>query len=94
MESEHEINDAESSENIMDTIKKASHYKSGSQKEKLMDAIQHFHPRPLTGEGQAQLQYCHMISQNELPASRLEKPTGNALRWLHTQGSLASVFVH
>jgi hypothetical protein len=35
---------------IMDAIKEASHYKSGSQTEKLMNAIQH-HPKPTIQKG-------------------------------------------
>lgn len=77
----HGVNDSEISENIMDAIKEASRYKSGSQKEKLMDAIQHLHPRPLSN-GEIQLQHCHIISQNGLQATRLEMrcPSGRGRR--------------
>ena len=48
MDSKHEVDDSESSENIIDAIKAASHYKSGSQGEKFMDVNQHLHPNPLS----------------------------------------------
>jgi hypothetical protein len=58
MESKHEVKDAKSSENIIDTIKEASHCKSGSQKEKLMDVI---HPSPSSCMRHMKFQHSHII---------------------------------